>query len=125
MPQNHFKIYEQILAELQAQYKNVPGIIEVQSSDFFTDEVVVLIDKDLLSIRLPEVYKNVQLVQFDLYENYKQMSLFIDNLIINEFSLWEYPRDTSLNSLFSLCDLYKEKISTYERDKKYAISFLR
>lgn len=119
MTQSSIVNYDLIVKEIKDKYESIPGIIEVQPADFFDDEVILVIDKDFLKIEMPYSYKNIRLTTFDIYENYKHISIFLDELIINEFSLWEHPNDTAINYLFSLCDSYKKIISTYEKNKKY------
>lgn len=106
---------EEIVRELNLQYKDIPGIVSIQLDDFIGDYVVVAIDTELLTVELPETYKDVKLIIFDVYQNYKTLSDVIDDLVVNEPGLWDHG--TTLEALVRTCDYYKRIIKDYEKRK--------
>ena len=108
-------LMEEIVKELNLQYKDTPGIVSIQLDDFIGDYVVVAIDSELLTIKLPETYKDVKLITFDVYQSYETLSGVIDDLVVNEPGLWDHG--ATLEALVRTCDHYKKIINDYEKRK--------
>jgi len=106
---------EDIIKELYLQYQDTPGIISIRMDDFIGDSIVIAIDNKLLTVTLPKRYKDIPILIFDVYQNYKTLSDVIDDLVINEPALWDHG--TTLEHLVGICESYKKIISDYEKGK--------
>lgn len=106
---------EEFVKELQSQYENTPGIISIRLDEFIGDSIVIAIDNELLAVTLPEQYKDVRVIVFDVYQNYKLLSDVIDDLVVNEPGLWDHG--ATLEALVKTCESYKRIINDYEKRK--------
>lgn len=109
-----FNVIEALAEELKIQYKNTPGIISIRVDSFIGDSIVIAIDASRLVASIPKQYKDIPIVSFDVYQNYKSLSDVIDDLVVNEPSLWD--SNATLENLVSMCESYKKIIKDYEKE---------
>jgi hypothetical protein len=102
------KSIQTIITSFKKEYKDVPGIVEIQEGNSNGEPILVFINKSKLKSILPSSYQDISISYFDLVGIQNAAENMIKHITDNKFDLTDKQNQLTFNYLTKTNNLCKK-----------------